>query len=332
MPLSGKTPMVKINYLYEGQKQHLYAKLEAYNPSGSIKDRIAEYIVYTAEKNGRLRRGDAIIEVTSGNTGIALASIGARKGYDVHIFMPSWVSEERKKIIRMYGATVHEVTREEGGFAAAFDRADDLAGSINSYMPLQFENPENVNAHRLFTGREILQQLPKVTDFVSGIGTGGTLMGVGQALKQAGDARVIAIEPDTLPLLTNPDIRGTHRIEGIGDDFIPKIVDTSLIDEVFDINDADAIEMSKKLSLQLGLGVGISSGANFLGCVMANRTPGREVATVFADDNKKYLSTDLSAPQIKDDRMLSFKIELLNVEKLPDCAYLQACMERLEKH
>jgi Cysteine synthase len=185
MPLSGKTPMVKINYLYEGQKQHLYAKLEAYNPSGSIKDRVAEHIVERAEKSGELKPGRAIIEVTSGNTGIAFASIGARKGYNVHIFMPSWVSEERKKIIRMYGATVHEVTREEGGFSAAFDKADDLARRIDAYMPHQFENIENVNAHELYTGREIVQQLPTVTDFVSGIGTGGTLMGVAAALRIA---------------------------------------------------------------------------------------------------------------------------------------------------
>ena len=323
--------MVKINYLYEGEKRHLYAKLEAYNPSGSIKDRVAEHIVQRAEKSGELKPGMAIIEVTSGNTGIALASIGARKGYDVHIFMPSWVSEERKTIIRMYGATVHEVTREEGGFAAAFDRADDLARSINAYMPLQFENIENVNAHKLYTGREIIQQLPKVTDFVSGIGTGGTLMGVAAALKMAGNARIIAIEPDTLPLLRDPNAVGTHKIEGIGDDFIPKLVDTAAIDEVFDINDDDAVEMSRKLSLQMGLGVGISSGANFLGCVLATRSPEQEIATVFADDNKKYLSTALSSSESCCRDGISSKIELVSIEKLPDCAYLQACMERLPK-
>ena len=316
MSFIGNTPMVEIAYKYRGVPGSVFAKLEYYNPSGSIKDRVAEYIVSTAEARGELKPGQPIVEVTSGNTGISFSAVGARKGYPVHIFMPSWVSPERKKIMRMYGAYVYEVTREDGGFDAAFVKADELAKQIGAYMPKQFDNPDNAEAHRLGTGREILTQLPDVTDFVSGIGTGGTLMGIGRALKEGkpGLVKIHALEPDALPLLRNPNASGEHKIEGIGDDFMPSIVDPAAIDSVIDINDDDAVIMAARLASELGLGVGISSGANFLAAAVINSRPGHHVtATVFADDSKKYLTTSLSNPPRAADNMISANIELTDI-------------------
>ena len=309
--LTGNTPMAEITYKLDGVQGKVYAKIEAYNPTGSIKDRVAEYIISRAEENGELKPGQAIVEVTSGNTGIAFAAVGARKGYPVHIFMPSWASEERKNLMRLYGAVLHEVTREEGGFEGAFIRADALAKEIGAYLPKQFENADNVEAHRIGTGREIIEQLPDVTDFVSGIGTGGTIMGVAKALKEHGDVRITALEPDSMPLLNGGEIKGGHRIEGIGDDFIPQIVDRTLIDDVLEINDGDAIIMASRLAKELGLGVGISSGANFLAAVQVN-AEGRKVATVLPDDNKKYLTTSLANPPESTSDMLSSRIELVS--------------------
>lgn len=303
--------MVKIPYKLDGVYGEIYAKIEFYNPTGSVKDRVAEYIIERAAARGELKPGQPIVEVTSGNTGIAFAAVGARCGYPVHIFMPDWASDERKKLMRMYGATLHEVTREEGGFMGAFEKADKLAEEIDAYMPLQFENPDNVEAHYLGTGAEIIKQLPDVTDFVSGIGTGGTLMGVGKALKEYNwSTRLTALEPDSMPLLSDGKIFGPHKIEGIGDDFIPELVDSSIIDNIVQINDDDAIVIASRLAKELGLGVGISSGANFLASVMVNE-PGRKVATVFVDDNKKYLTTSLAYPMVATPDMLSSHIELI---------------------
>lgn len=310
MNISVKTPMVKIRYKLDGVYGEIYAKVEFYNPTGSVKDRVAQHIVDKAVERGELKPGQPIVEVTSGNTGIAFAAVGAAAGYPVHIFMPDWASDERKKLMRMYGAVLHEVTREEGGFMGAFEKADKLAAEIGAYMPHQFENPDNVEAHYLGTGAEILEQLPDVTDFVSGIGTGGTLIGVGKALKEHGDVRLTALEPDSMPLLSDGKIFGPHKIEGIGDDFIPDIVDSSLIDNIVKINDDDAIIIASRLGKELGLGVGISSGANFLASVLVNG-PGRKVATVFVDDNKKYLTTSLAYPIDATPDMLSSRIELI---------------------
>ena len=314
--LVGKTPMVEIRYRFRGEEKSVFAKLEYYNPSGSIKDRIAEYIIAEAERSGDLKPGQAIVEVTSGNTGISFSAMGARKGYPVHIFMPDWVSGERKLLMRMFGATVHEVSREEGGFMEAFRRADALSAEIGAFMPKQFENMNNVYAHYYGTGAEILKQLPDVTDFVSGIGTGGTLMGVTKALREKNEVRITAMEPDSLPLLRNSEATGEHKIEGIGDDFIPAIVDLEQIDNVVDVNDDDAIMMSSRLATELGLGVGISSGANFIASVLVNTDEGRRVVTVFPDDNKKYISTDLSRKIEKKTGMVNPEIELLDVIRL----------------
>ena len=233
----------------------------------------------------------------------------------MHIFMPSWASDERKNLMRMYGAVLHEVTREEGGFKGAFARADELAAEIGAYMPHQFENEDNINAHFFGTGAEIVRQVPDVTDFVSGFGTGGTIIGTGKALKEYNpDVRVTALEPDALPLLSGGNIRGdgSHKIEGIGDDFIPKIMldNRTMIDDIVQINDDDAVCMAAMVARKLGIGIGISSGANLLASIMKDE-PGRKVVTVFADDNKKYLTTSLADPHPAS-WMLSSSVELVD--------------------
>lgn len=312
--LVGNTPMIKINYEYEGKQGSIYSKLEFYNYSGSIKDRIALYIIQKEKENGKLSDGQPIIEVTSGNTGIAFSAIGALFGHEVHIFMPDWVSLERRKLIEMYGAHVHLVSREDGGFKKALELVDDFADEIGAYKPLQFDNDLNVEAQYMTTGQEIIEEIPDVNAFVSGIGTGGTLMGVGKRLKDHNpDSKVFALEPSTLSILKMGMEEGDHLIEGIGDDFIPGIVDEDLIDDIVLIHDCDAINMSKRLAKEFGLGIGISSGANFLASVLMDNDD-LKIATVFPDDNKKYITTKLSEEIDDDPKLISNSIKLLSFE------------------
>lgn len=291
--LIGNTPMIEIKYKYKEEEKTIHAKLEYYNFTGSIKDRIAYEILKRAKETGKLKEKMPIIEATSGNTGISLAAIGTFYKHPVHIFMPDWVSKERRKILEMYGATVHLVSKKEGGFKEAIKRADEYAKEINGFRPDQFNNIENIETHYKQTAEEILEQYPQVDSFVSGIGTGGTLIGVAKKLKERKNTQIYALEPAELAILTHGKIQNTHRIEGIGDEFIPSIVENNkeIIDKIITINDEDAINMSKKLSKELGLGVGISSGANFLAAVLLNETG--NIVTIFPDDNKKYISTDL---------------------------------------
>lgn len=310
--LIGNTPMVKIKYRYQGNIGYVYAKLEYYNYTGSIKDRIAYYILTKSKELGLLKEGQAIVEATSGNTGISFSALGAFMHHSVHIFMPDWVSVERVNIMKLYGANVYLVSREEGGFQEAIRRSEEFASKINGFLPKQFENTLNIDAHYDGTGREILDALPNVDTFVSGIGTGGTLIGVAKRLKEYNkDIQIVALEPSSMPLISEGKIISNHKIEGIGDDFIPDIVDRSLIDKIVLINDEDAINMSRLLAKNLGLGVGISSGANFLASVVIK---GKCVATVFADDFKKYLSTDLTKDVDLNPEFISNQIELLDLE------------------
>lgn len=310
--LIGNTPMIKIKYRYENREGYVYAKLEYYNYTGSIKDRLAYYIIKKSKEEKVLKDNQAIVEATSGNTGISFAALGAYFSHPVHIFMPDWVSEERIKIMRLYSANVYLVSKEEGGFKEAIKRSEEFASKINGFLPRQFENSLNIETHYLTTAKEILNQVKEIDTFVSGIGTGGTLMGVAKRLKEYNkNIKVIALEPDKMPLLSGGKIIGDHKIEGIGDEFIPKLVDFNLIDKVISINDLDAINMSRILASKLGLGVGISSGANFLASVLSGR---KSVVTVFPDDLKKYLSTDLSKDIDNNKELLSNKIELLGLE------------------
>ena len=313
--LIGNTPMIKINYEYKGKISSIYAKLEYYNYTGSIKDRIAAYIIEKERENNNLKKGQAIVEVTSGNTGIAFSAIGALYGHDVHIFMPDWASIERRNLIEMYGAHVHLVSKEEGGFKKALELAEDFARENNAFRPLQFDNILNVEAQYNSTGQEIIDAVPHVNAFVSGIGTGGTLMGIGKRLKEHNpDSKIFALEPSTLSILKMGMEEGSHMIEGIGDDFIPGIVQKELIDDIILIEDCDAINMSKIIAKEFGLGIGISSGANFLASVLMD-SDDYNIATVFADDNKKYITTKLSEEIDADNpKLISNKIRLIDFE------------------
>nr|WP_295163197.1 cysteine synthase family protein [uncultured Methanobrevibacter sp.] len=312
--LIGNTPMIKINYEFEGKEGSIYSKLEYYNYSGSIKDRIALYIIQKERENGNLKDGQAIVEVTSGNTGISFSAIGALYGHDVHIFMPDWVSLERRNLIEMYGAHVHLVSKEEGGFKKALELAEEFAEENDAFRPLQFDNPLNVEAQYTTTGQEIIDALPEVNAFVSGIGTGGTLIGIGKRIKDNNpDSKLFALEPSTLSILKMGMEEGSHLIEGIGDDFIPGIVEEDLIDDIVLIDDCDAINMSKRIAKEFGLGIGISSGANFLAGVLMD-SDDLTVATVFADDNKKYITTKLSEEIDDNPELKSNKIKLIGFE------------------
>ena len=312
----GNTPMIKITYKIENEIKYMYTKLESYNPTGSIKDRVAYYIITKAQERGELKEGMPIIEATSGNTGISLAAFGAYYKHPVYIFMPDWASSERVKLMQSFGANVTLVSRKEGGFKKCLEEAKKLSEEKQGFWTNQFANKDNTLAHYETTGKEIVEQLPeKVSAFVSGVGTGGTLIGIGKRLKEWNkNIKIVALEPDKMPLISQNKIIGNHKIEGIGDDFVPELLEKNLLDKTILINDEDAINMSRRLAKKLGLGVGISSGANFLAGVKIETKEELPVVTVFADDNKKYLSTDLLKPINPDKNLLSNRIDLINYE------------------
>lgn len=312
----GNTPIIKINYIYNNKKKSIYSKLEYFNVTGSIKDRVAYYIINNAKERGELKEGMPIVEATSGNTGIALAALGSNYNHPVYIFLPDWVSKERINLMKSYGAHVFLFSKEEGGFIRSIEEAKKFALENNGFLANQFSNYDNLLAHYETTGAEILNQLDiKLGGFVSGIGTGGTLMGTSKRLKERFPTLLtVALEPDKMPLISGGKIIGQHKIEGIGDDFIPELVDKSKIDKVILINDDDAINMSRKLAKELGLGVGISSGANFLGSVILENEINDNVVTIFTDDNKKYFSTDLVKPIDNNEQFISNNIKLINYE------------------
>ncbi len=318
--LVGNTPLLDISFNYNGTKRHIYAKAENLNMTGSIKDRMALHILKRAYAEGRLKPGDTIIEATSGNTGISFASIGRAMGHPVTIFMPDWMSRERVDLIQSLGATIRPVTRDEGGFVGSIKMSEELAlQSENNFLPCQFSNNDNVEAHYETTAPELWWQLrfhDKTPDaFVAGVGTGGTIMGIGKFLKEQNPGiRVHAMEPASSPTLRIGKKVGSHRIQGISDEFIPAILNLNDLDDIIDVHDGDAIIMAQKLSAELGLAVGISSGANFLAALLVQDqiAPDAIVVTIFPDDNKKYLSTDLLRVEpIKSD-YLSPSIELFD--------------------
>ena len=312
--LIGNTPIIKIKAQYKQNIVNIYAKLEYYNFTGSIKDRLALYIIKNAKKNGTLKEGMPIIEATSGNTGISFASLGAYYNHPVHIFMPDTASIERIKIMKLYGAKVYLVSKKNGGFKEAINKADKLAKEINGFRPDQFNNIKNIETHYNTTGLEIIKEINKINSFVSGIGTGGTLMGIAKRIKEKNkDAKIIALEPTQLPIMTKGNTTDKHRIEGIGDDFIPNIIDKNIIDKIITIDDEDAINMSRILAKKYGLGIGISSGANLLASIItANNND--NVVTIFPDDFKKYLSTDLTKEINNNQKLISNQIKILSIE------------------
>ena len=314
----GNTPMIKINYEYKGKKQYIYVKLEYYNLTGSIKDRVAYYIIKKAKSRGELKENMPIVEATSGNTGISLAALGSYYNHPVYIFMPDWASKERVELMKSYGAETILISKEEGGFLKCIDEARKTAKERNGFLANQFSNKDNFQAHYKTTGKEILEQVSeKIGGFVSGVGTGGTLMGIGTRLRERyNELKIVAIEPDKMPIISQGKIINHHKIEGIGDEFVPDLIDKNQINEIILINDEDAINMSRKLARELGLGVGISSGANLIGSIVLKEKIKDAVITVFADDNKKYLSTDLSKEIDDNKQFLSNQIRLVNYEEL----------------
>jgi len=298
--LVGNTPMMELKYTFKGNPGKIFVKCEHYNLTGSIKDRMALYILYKAYQKGKIRPDDTIIEATSGNTGIAFAAIGKALGHKVKIIMPDWLSKERIDIIKSLGAEVVLISKAEGGFLGSIKLSEELAALGGFFLPKQFENRYNAEAHEYTTGKEIWRQLASkgiMPDaFVAGVGTGGTVMGVGAYLKMLNPKiKIHPLEPAESPTLTTGYKIGNHRIQGISDEFIPSIVKLNELDEVIQANDGDAILMAQKLSRQLGLAVGISSGANVIGAIKIAEKLGSEatVVTLLCDSNKKYLSTDL---------------------------------------
>lgn len=298
--LVGNTPMLELHYEYKGKPGKIYVKCEHYNLTGSIKDRMALNIMYEAYNSCTIKPGDTIVEATSGNTGIAFAAIGKALGHNVKIIMPNWLSKERIDIIRSMGAEVVLVSKEEGGFLGSIKMCEDVAAKGGVFLPRQFENQYNEEAHEKTTGMEIWEQLKMngltPDAFVAGVGTGGTVMGVGKRLKAHNPKiRIHPLEPAESPTLTTGYKVGSHRIQGISDEFIPEIVKLDELDEVIQANDGDAIIMAQKLAKELGLAVGISSGANVIGAIKLKQEMEVEavVVTLLCDSNKKYLSTDL---------------------------------------
>ena len=318
--LIGNTPMINITYKYKEKVNNVYVKLEMYNITGSIKDRVAYYIIKKAKERGILTENMPIIEATSGNTGISLSALGAYYKHPVYIFMPDWASKERIELMKLYGANITLISKEEGGFIKCVEEAKNLAKELNGFLANQFENEDNILAHYETTGKEILEQLEekRIDGFVSGVGTGGTLIGIGKRLKeQDNQIKVYALEPEKMPMLSNGKIIGQHKIEGIGDDFIPDIFkrNENIIEkDIILIDDEDAINMARKLAKELGLGGGISSGANFIGAVLAQKNLEGDMVTVFADDNKKYLSTDLGKMMVENASLISEQVELIGYQ------------------
>jgi cysteine synthase len=318
----GNTPLLAVHFRFRGRRRVIYAKAEHMNLTGSIKDRMAFHILKKAYQQGSLKPGDLIAEATSGNTGIAFSALGRALGHPVRIYMPDWMSVERVRLIQSFGAEITPISREQGGFLGSIRQTEDLQRSRSDvFLPCQFSNCGNTEAHEQTTGPEIQAQLASLglhpDAFVAGVGTGGTIMGVGKFLRRVNPhIRLHAIEPAESPTLSTGHKVGTHRIQGISDEFIPAIVDLSRLDRVLAVHDGDAILLAQRLASELGLALGISSGANFIGAVMAQNDLEETavVATVFCDDNKKYLSTDLMRREPVREDYLSPHIELLHYE------------------
>lgn len=322
--LIGNTPLVEISFKYKEKKMKVYAKLEYYNLTGSIKDRIAIYMLKRAYINKKINEDDLILETTSGNTGISFAAIGSYLGHDVHIYMPDWMSSERIKLLESYNAKLHLVSKNDGGFLKCISLTEQCKDNCpNIFLPQQFSNVDNIYSHYYSTGPEIYSTLKKhhlaPSIFVAGVGTGGTIMGISKFLKEKNHhLKTYPIEPASSPTLSTGTHTGYHRIQGISDEFIPPIVALNQLDEIISVDDGDAIIMAQMLSKELGLGVGISSGANFIGAIKAlnlnNSTSG--AITIFADDNKKYISTDLMNKEPSKPEFISSDITLIDLRTL----------------
>ena len=291
----GNTPLLRLR---NTEKAHsltarLFAKTEYFNPAGSVKDRTAKFMIDSAEKSGALKRGMTLIEPTSGNTGIALAAIGAPRGYKVILTMPETMSVERRKLISAYGAEI-VLTDGKKGMAGAIEKAEQLKGELNGVILGQFVNPANVSAHFLTTGPEIWNDTDGNVDiFVAGVGTGGTVTGVGRYLKSKNEAvKIIAVEPQSSPVLSKGK-SGAHAIQGIGAGFVPEILDTHVYDRVLTVSDADALSAMRETVKREGLFIGISSGAALCAGIeiaKSEENTGKNIVLLFPDGGDRYLS------------------------------------------
>ena len=295
LELAGNTPMVKINKLVPENSADIYAKMEFFNPCKSIKDRICRSMVETAESQGKIRPGDTLIEPTSGNTGIGMAFVCAAKGYKLVLTMPETMSIERRNMLKAFGA---ELVLTEGteDMIGAVSKAAELSDRKGYFQPQQFKNPANPETHKKTTAREIIKQTGNLDAFVAGVGTGGTITGVGEVLKKEIGAHVmiVAVEPDKSPVLSGGK-GGLHGIQGIGAGFVPEVLNMDRIDDIVKVSDEDAYETTRNIMRREGILCGISSGANlFVALKIAEKLgKGRKVVTVFPDTGERYLSTRL---------------------------------------
>ena len=327
--LIGNTPLLAIRCHFRGKERVVYAKAEHLNLTGSIKDRMAFHILKKAYDADAIAPGDTIAEATSGNTGISFAAIGRALGHPVVIFMPDWMSQERVSLIKSLGAEIILVGSADGGFLGSIRRAEDLAKrDRNVFLPSQFANESNAEAHETSTGPEIWWQLffnsIRPDAFVAGVGTGGTIMGAGKFLRARNPSiRLHPVQPAESPTLTLGHKCGHHRIQGISDEFIPPILHLEQLDSVLNVHDGDAILMAQKLAASLGLAVGISSGANFIAALMVQAELGPEavVTTVFPDDNKKYLSTGLLQEEQPQADFVAPEVELISYRAFKRVCY-----------
>jgi len=291
----GNTPLVKLNRIAGQGSATVLAKLESFNPMSSVKDRIAKSMIEAAEKKGKVNRDTTIIEPTSGNTGIGLAMVCAVKGYKLVLTMPETMTVERRKLLAAFGTQL-VLTPGPSGMGGAIAKAEELAKSTpNSFMPQQFKNKANPWIHKKTTAREILRAVDSVDAFVAGVGTGGTITGVGQLLKRKfPQVKIIAVEPEDSPVLSGGK-PGPHRIQGIGAGFVPKVLDTKIYDSIAKVSAKDAIETTRRLAREEGILAGISSGAATFAALSTAKElgPGKTVVVVLPDTGERYLSTDL---------------------------------------
>ncbi|HTM08828.1 MAG TPA: cysteine synthase A [Verrucomicrobiae bacterium] len=299
LDLIGSTPAVRLRNVPGKDDAEIWAKLESQNPGGSVKDRICLSMIEAAERDGKLKPGATIVEPTSGNTGIGLALVAAVKGYRLVLTMPDTMSEERRSLLAAYGARII-LTPDTKGMGGAIRKAEELLLEHSDYfMPQQFNNPANPEAHRRTTAVELLEQFDHIDAFVAGVGTGGTITGVGEVLKdRMKDIRIYAVEPAASPVLSGGE-PGFHKIQGIGAGFIPAVLNRQVIDEIIPVSDEDAIAYTRRLAEKEALLVGISSGAACAAAAQVARKlgAGKVVVTVFADKGEHYLSTDIFGRQ-----------------------------------